>query len=228
MIPLRDENPSSTVPTVTRALIVANVLAFVFEVSLGPQLANVVSGWGLVPQRLAGALAGHEAVGIPMATVLTSMFLHGGWVHLIGNMWYLWLFGDNVEDRLGHAGFLVFYLASGVAAAALHVFITPWSPVPTVGASGAIAGVLGAYAVLYPRAKVVTLVPIVFFIQIVALPALLVLGFWFVVQFFTGALTLGGGGGGVAWWAHIGGFLFGMIVALFARGDRRSHAWVDS
>jgi membrane associated rhomboid family serine protease len=229
MIPLRDENPSSTVPVVTRALIAMNALVFVYELSLGPNLALLVSGWGLVPQRVATAFSGLEPPVAPLATVLTSMFLHGGWVHLIGNMWYLWLFGDNVEDRIGHAGFVLFYFASGIAAAALHVFISPWSPVPTVGASGAIAGVLGAYAVLYPRARVITLVPIVFFFQIVALPALLVLGFWFVVQFFTGAWSLGGGGGGggVAWWAHIGGFLFGMGVALFLRGERRSRAWVD-
>ena len=228
MIPLRDENPSSTVPTVTRALIALNALVFVFELGAGPRLANVIGGWGLVPQRLASAFAGQEIQVVPLLTVFTSMFLHGGWVHLLGNMWYLWIFGDNVEDRLGHAGFVLFYLASGAAAAALHVFISPWSPVPTVGASGAIAGVLGAYAVLFPRARVVTLVPIVFFIQIVSLPALLVLFLWFAFQFLTGAFSLGGGGGGVAWWAHIGGFIFGMIIALFARGDRRSHAWVDS
>jgi membrane associated rhomboid family serine protease len=227
MIPLRDENPSRTAPTVTRALILLNALVFIVELGLGPALPNVIYGWGLVPQRVAGVFTGQEPPVMPLIAVLTSMFLHGGWVHLIGNMWYLWIFGDNVEDRMGHAWFLAFNLASGVAAAVLHVVVSPWSPAPTVGASGAIAGVLGAYAVLYPRARVLTLVPIVFFIQIVALPALVVLGFWFVVQFFTGALTLGGGGGGVAWWAHIGGFLFGMIMALMLRGDRHSHAWVE-
>ena len=226
MIPLRDEIRSRTVPTVTRALIVANTLAFVFELALGPQLSAFVMEWGLVPQRIAGVLSGQEAPSA-LLTIPASMFLHGGWIHLIGNMWFLWLFGDNVEDRLGHVGFLAFYFASGIAASALHVFMSPWSPVPTVGASGAIAGVLGAYAVLYPRARVVTLVPIVFFLQIVSLPALLVLGFWFVVQFFTGTLALGAGGGGVAWWAHIGGFVFGAIVALLARGTERSRAWVE-
>ncbi len=227
MIPLRDENPASTVPTVTRALIVANALAFVFELALGPRLTGLVVGWGLVPHRVAQVFGGGEPAGPALATIVTSMFLHGGWVHLIGNMWYLWIFGDNVEDRMGHAGFVLFYLASGVAAAALHVVISPWSPVPTVGTSGAIAGVLGAYAVLYPRARVLTLVPVVFFIQIVSLPALLVLGLWFVVQFFTGTLALGGGGGGVAWWAHIGGFTFGMAIALLLRTGRRSRAWVE-
>ena len=129
---------------------------------------------------------------------------------------------------MGHAGFMLFYVASGIAAAALHVYVNPWSPVPTVGASGAIAGVLGAYAVLYPRARVVTLVPIVIIVRIVALPALLVLGFWFVIQFLTGALAPhDAGGGGTAWWAHIGGFLFGMIVAMFASGGRGSRAWVE-
>ncbi len=225
MIPLRDENPANTVPTVTRALIAVNAIAFLLELAAGPQIAPIFFAWGLVPHRIALAFAGAEPLPPALATVFTSMFLHGGWVHLIGNMWYLWIFGDNIEDRLGHVGYLVFYFASGFAAAALHVFVSPTSGVPTVGASGAIAGVLGAYAVLYPRARVVTLVPIVFFVQIVALPALVVLGLWFVVQFFTGTLALAGGG--VAWWAHIGGFLFGMIVATFARGDRESRAWVE-
>jgi hypothetical protein len=142
-------------------------------------------------------------------------------------MWYLWIFGDNVEDRLGHAGFLAFYLAAGVASALLHYLLHPFSSVPTVGASGAIAGVLGAYAVAFPRTRILTLVPIFFFFQIIALPALLVLGLWFVLQFFSGALSLGLPGGGVAWWAHIGGFLFGLAgMKVF---DRRgsSRAWVE-
>jgi membrane associated rhomboid family serine protease len=228
MFPLRDDNPSRTTPVVTRALIAANVIAFVLELGMGPELASLITVWGLVPMRVAAVFSGTESAAPVLATFLSSMFLHGGWVHLIGNMWYLWIFGDNVEDHFGHAGFLAFYLACGAASAALHVFIAPWSPIPTVGASGAIAGVLGAYALLYPRARVLTLVPIVFFIQIVSLPALLVLGFWFVVQFFSGTLALGGGGGGggVAWWAHIGGFVFGMLVVLVTGRRHDSRAWV--
>jgi membrane associated rhomboid family serine protease len=229
MIPLRDDNPSSTVPWVTRAIIGANIAAFVLELSMGPRLGTFVMGWGVVPERLAGAMSGNGSALAAFTTLLTSMFLHGGWIHLIGNMWYLWIFGDNVEDRFGHTGFLFFYLASGIASAVLHVVLNPLSPVPTVGASGAIAGVLGAYAVLFPRARVITLVPIFLFLQIVALPALLVLGLWFVVQFFSGTLALGGGGGGVAWWAHVGGFAFGIAIAAAVRSGqrRRSQAWVE-
>ena len=226
MIPLRDETPAFTTPVVTRALILINVLAFVFELALGPERGAFVVGWGLIPARVMAVFAGQERVAA-LATTLTSMFLHAGWLHLIGNMWYLWIFGDNVEDRLGHVGFLAFYLASGIASAVMHIAINPGSPIPTVGASGAIAGVLGAYLVYFPRARVVTLVPIVFILQIVALPALLVLGLWFVFQFFSGTFALGGAGGGVAWWAHVGGFLFGMAVALAVRGDRSSRAWVE-
>ena len=228
MLPLRDRNPSATTPVMTRAIIALNVLAFAIELASGPNLSTLVYGWGLVPQRVAAVFAGLEPPLAPAITFVSSMFLHGGWVHLIGNMWFLWIFGDNVEDRMGHVAFVAFYLASGIASAIVHVAMHPWSPVPTVGASGAIAGVLGAYAVLYPRARVLTLVPVVFFVQLIELPALLVLGGWFVVQFFTGALTLGGGGGGVAWWAHIGGFVFGLAVALSLRGDRRSRAWIDA
>jgi membrane associated rhomboid family serine protease len=226
MIPLRDDNPSQSVPVVTRTLIVLNVLAFFGEVWLGPSLNAFVVGWGLVPLRFTYAFTGAEPLAPTLLTALTSMFLHGGWIHLLGNLWYLWIFGDNVEDRLGHVKFLLFYLAGGIFAAVVHLLFNQGSAVPTVGASGAIAAVLGAYAVLYPRARVLTLVPIFIFFQVVALPALLVLALWFVVQIFTGALSIGTTGGGVAWWAHIGGFLFGMAVALPLRGPRRSVAWV--
>ncbi len=228
MIPLRDDNPAQTAPTVTRMLIVANVLAFFYELSLGRHLGSFIMGWGLVPQRLTLALSGEESPIAAGLTIFTSMFLHGGWIHLLGNMWYLWIFGDNVEDAMGHAGFLGFYLVGGVASALLHTFFNAGSPVPTVGASGAIACVLGAYLVLYPRARVVTLVPIVFFFQIVPLPAMLVLGLWFVIQFFSGTLAIGAhAAGGVAWWAHVGGFAFGMVVAAVVRRRPRSRAWVD-
>jgi membrane associated rhomboid family serine protease len=231
MIPLRDENPSQTVPVVTRTLIALNAAAFLFELSLGGALGAFVQWYGLVPLRFAYAFAGEEPLAPTVATAFTSMFLHGGWVHLLGNLWYLWIFGDNVEDRLGHWRFLLFYLAGGLAAAIAHLLLNLGSSVPTVGASGAIAAVLGAYAVMFPRARVVTLVPIFVFFQVIALPAMLVLGLWFVVQIFTGTLSIGAGGG-VAWWAHIGGFVFGMVVVLLGRGRGGagrgpSQAWVQ-
>ncbi len=226
MIPLRDENPSATVPVVTRVLIVVNTLVFLYEVMLGPELRPFVYDWGLVPVRLTLALRTHqESVLAAGTTVLTSMFLHGGWTHLIGNMWYLWIFGDNVEDVLGHARFLLFYLACGVVAALLHVATNASSDLPTVGASGAIAGVLGAYALRYPGARVVTLVPLFFFIRIVALPAWVVLGLWFLLQLLLGIGTLGHTPtGGIALWAHIGGFAFGWLAMLAVAGRPPSRA----
>ncbi len=225
MIPIRDENPPQRVPVVTRTLIVLNVAAFLYQIGLGPKVAAFMQGWGVVPERLTDAFQGLTPVPSAMLTLFTSMFLHGGWIHLVGNMWYLWIFGDNVEDEMGSLRFLGFYLAAGVVSALMHVMFNPGSPIPAVGASGAIAGVLGAYAYAFPRARVVTLVPIIFFFQIVALPALLVLGLWFVFQFFSATLFAGGGGGGVAWWAHIGGFLFGILAMALRR--RRSTAFVE-
>ena len=225
MIPLRDENPSTTVPVVTRILIAINVAAFIYEVVLGPSLKPFLMEWGLVPERLTLALRYREEPWLVAGlTLVSSMFLHGGWMHLIGNMWYLWVFGDNVEDRFGHAGYLLFYLAAGVIAGLTQVAINPLSSLPTVGASGAIAGVLGAYAVAFPRARVITLVPLFIFIQIIPLPALVVLGLWFVIQFFSGWLTLGSAmSGGIAFWAHIGGFAFGALaMLLLARGRPRA------
>ena len=232
MLPLRDENPSRSVPVVTVGLIALNCALFVYEITLGTDLGDFMSQWALVPARLTLALHadGVEPVRVPALTIVSSMFLHGGWMHLIGNMWYLWIFGDNVEDRLGRVRYLAFYLAGGIAAALAHYAIAPASRVPTVGASGAIAAVLGAYAITFPRARVMTLVPFFPFVQIVALPALVVLGLWFVFQFFSGALSLAwSAGGGVAWWAHIGGFVFGAIaMKVLDRGARPpSRAWVE-
>jgi rhomboid family protein len=230
MIPLRDENPSLTVPVVTRLLIAINVIVFVGEVMLGPDLRGFISAWGLVPARLTLAVRfGEEPVTAPALTAFTSMFLHGGWLHLAGNMWYLWIFGDNVEDRMGHARYLVFYLFAGLVAASLHYAFNSTSQLPTVGASGAIAGVLGAYLVAFPRARVVTLVPFFPFWRVMALPAVLVLGFWIVMQLLSGALSLGYGGGGVAWWAHIGGFAFGVLMMplLGGRRPRAAEAWPE-
>jgi membrane associated rhomboid family serine protease len=162
-----------------------------------------------------------SAVALPF---LTSMFLHGGWLHLIGNMWYLWIFGDNIEDRIGHFSYLIFYLLCGLGAGIAHTTLNYDSTAPSIGASGAIAGVLGAYLVSYPFARVLTLVPIFVFLQVIEIPALIVLGFWFLVQFLYGATALAsatGNSGGVAWWAHVGGFIVGMIlVSLFPRKDR--------
>src|SRR5580765_2574947 len=179
MIPLRDENPSGSTPVVTIGLIAINCATFVYELILGPQLRDFMFQWGMVPERVTVALTTHhEPIVIPALTFLTSMFLHGGWLHLIGNLWYLWIFGDNVEDYLGSARYFVFYVAGGLFASLAHYFSAPSSNLPTVGASGAIAAVLGAYASIYPRARVVTLIPLVFYFQVVALPALAVLGLW--------------------------------------------------
>jgi len=220
MFPLRDENPAASFPIVTLALIAANVAVFAYEVVAGPELRSLLMTWGLVPQRLVLAIADHRDLAYPAATLFTSMFLHGGWLHLAGNLWYLWIFGDNIEDRIGHARYLVFYLLGGLAAAVVHVAFNADSAVPTVGASGAIAAVLGAYAMLYPGARVVTLVPLFFFIRIVSLPAIVVLGLWFVLQFFSGAMAVSASvKSGVAFSAHVGGFVFGLIaVRLFALG----------
>jgi membrane associated rhomboid family serine protease len=221
MFPLRDENPSSTTPIVTRSLIVINLLVFVYELSLGPGLKGLFEQFALTPSHFMLAVDGAEPWWRAALPLLTSMFLHGGWVHVIGNMWFLWIFGDNIEDRFGHLGYLVFYLLAGIVAGLIHVASNPASAVPTVGASGAIAGVLGAYAAAFPRARVITLLPLFPFFQVIPLPAILVLGFWFVIQFASGALALAGAStGGVAVWAHVGGFVFGVVVMLGALAVR--------
>jgi membrane associated rhomboid family serine protease len=217
MIPLRDSVRSRSFPFVNLVLILANGLAFFRELSApGPEaLQEFIFAWGVVPARL---LADPAAA---WPTVFSSMFLHGGWAHIIGNMLYLWIFGDNVEDRMGRFRYLVFYLTAGTAATLTQVWLNPASQVPMVGASGAIAGVLGAYFVLYPRARVLTLVPLGFFSRVVEIPAYFFLGFWFVLQWVQGALTsrlVRGDVGGVAWWAHAGGFVGGVaMVWLFRR-----------
>ena len=233
MIPLKDDVPSHSFPLVTVGLIALNALAFLYQVSLqvsgGPQIAGVaqdfVFEFGLIPCRLTGNCrvpVGHPS---PLLTIFTSMFLHGGWFHIIGNMLYLWIFGDNVEDRFGHGRFLVFYLASGVAAALAQIAVSPESRVPMVGASGAVSGVLAAYLVLFPHAGVLTLLTFGFFVRTVRIPALIVLGFWIVVQLINGAVTFslasgGAEGGGVAWFAHIGGFVAGLILLFLLRPRR--------
>ncbi|WP_447974538.1 rhomboid family intramembrane serine protease [Nitrospira sp. Kam-Ns4a] len=225
MIPLHDDNPTTLTPVVTITLIAACVLVFFYEVSLPEDVAELfVYRYGAIPALFLGhAASAPEWAGLPAyASLLTSMFLHGGWMHLIGNMLYLWIFGNNVEDVMGHARFVVFYLTCGILAALSHGLIDPTSTVPMVGASGAISGVLGAYLLLFPHARVLVLVPLGFFSRIMYVPAALVLGLWFVMQVLSGGMSLGRGGGGIAFFAHIGGFVAGMaLIGLFKRPEVR-------
>jgi membrane associated rhomboid family serine protease len=197
-----------------------NVLVFFYELSLGRYLDVFVMQYGAVPLRF---IREESTIG-RFLPLFTSMFLHGGWLHLGGNMLYLWIFGDNVEDRLGHARFLLFYLACGLAAALAQIYVNPTSTIPMVGASGAVAGVLGAYLVLLPQAQVLALIPIIFFFQLVELPAFLFLLFWFLMQFLNGAASIAttqATTGGVAWWAHIGGFVSGMALGFLLPKHKR-------
>ena len=220
MIPLRDDVPTAITPFVTVALIGACSLIFLWQISLGErEFEMVVYRLGVIPATLVGGeelpLALHPVP--PELTLFTSMFLHGGWMHLIGNMLYLWIFGNNIEDSMGHLRFVIFYVACGIVAALVQVYPDPGSTVPMIGASGAISGVLGAYLLLYPRAHVLVLLPLGYFSQLVHLPAMLVLGFWFLLQLINSMFATSGSGG-VAWGAHIGGFLAGMIlIPLFKR-----------
>jgi membrane associated rhomboid family serine protease len=217
MIPLRSSERHYTPSTVTLLLIVANVLVFFYELSLGSELNRFIATYGIVPDRLR------------LSSVITSMFIHGGWLHILGNMWFLWIFGRGVEDILGHAKFLIFYFACGIAAGIVHIIVNANSPVPTVGASGAIAGVMGAYLIKFPRARIVTLVPIFFFLTTLDIPAAFVLLYWFAIQFFSGVGSVGyssASNGDVAWFAHIGGFLAGMgLILLMAPRQPRYQQW---
>ena len=213
MFPLRDTIPSRGVPLVLWLLILANGLVFGFELRLSDaDLALLVEHYGVVPVQL--SLAPHAFFSDPGAylPLLTSMFLHGGWMHVIGNLWILMIFGDNVEDRMGHGRFLVFYLVCGLIAGLVHVYFNADSPVPTIGASGAIAGVMGAYFVLYPRARVITLIPILFYPLFVELPAYVFLGVWFASQVLSSSVVGQVETGGVAFLAHVGGFLAGVLL----------------
>ena len=218
MIPLRDTTPSVRFPIVTIILIVVNSLIFFFEVSLGSSLNKFIYIFGMIPERYFH-LTQHQWLSFfdRFYPFLTSIFLHGGWMHLIGNMWFLWIFGDNVEDRLGRKGFLLFYMFCGIVAGFTHAYTNPQSTVPTVGASGALAGVMGAYFIFFPRARVLTLIPIFIFLHFIEIPAYFYLGIWFLFQFFSGAVDLAirsNACSGVAWWAHIGGFVTGVLIAL--------------
>jgi membrane associated rhomboid family serine protease len=217
MIPLRDDNPTEITPVVTVAFIVACVLVFLYESSLPmPSREVFLYAYGAIPAVVFGhAQLPPELVNMPAyGTLISSMFLHGGWMHLIGNMLYLWIFGNNIEDVMGHGKFIVFYMICGVLAALSHALLDPQSTIPMVGASGAISGILGAYLLLYPHARVLVLVPFGL-IGTFNVPAAMVLGLWFLMQLFSGGMSLGNQGGGVAFFAHIGGFLAGMALIGF-------------
>ncbi|MDQ2946052.1 MAG: rhomboid family intramembrane serine protease [Acidobacteriota bacterium] len=222
MIPLRSSERTYSAATVTLVLILVNVLIFIFEVTIpnepsyenpgGLSLNQVILSYGIVPDRF------------HFSTLITSMFLHGGFLHVAGNMWFLWVFGKGIEDLLGHARFLIFYLACGLVAGLGHVLANPYSPVPTIGASGAIAGVMGAYLIKFPHARIVTLVPIVFFITTLDLPAAFLLLYWFAIQFFSGVGSVGYSQvskGDVAWFAHVAGFVAGMLFVLMIPARQR-------
>ncbi len=218
MIPIRDATPSKNTPVVNTTIIAINVLVFLLQLSQGQMGDRFIFTYGLVPARYTvESLARHFTLGQQAFSWLSFMFLHGGFLHIIGNMWFLYIFGDNVEDRLGPVRYLLFYLACGVASGISHVALNADSMAPTIGASGAIAGVMGAYILLYPTSKILTLIPIIFIPWFVEIPAYFFLGVWFLLQFINAAAGASGAGG-IAWWAHIGGFLFGMLfLKLFDR-----------
>jgi len=228
MIPLKDDVPSVTIPYVTIGLIALNVLAFLYQTSIGTggerAAEAFVFEFGATPCRITGACPADFPS--PYVTIFTSMFLHGGFLHVGGNMLYLWIFGDNVEDTLGHARFTLLYFLAGVTAALTQIAINPKSAVPMIGASGAVSGVLGAYILLFPFAGVQMLIVFGFFARVTRWPALIVLGLWIVIQFFSGILTFsssawgGGEAGGTAWFAHIGGFLAGIVLLFLMRPQR--------
>jgi membrane associated rhomboid family serine protease len=218
MFPLYDTVRSHKFPLINLTLIAANILAFLYEIRMDETtLKAFILTWGLIPS---------DFVSDPSSAwinILTSMFLHGGWLHIINNMWVLFIFGDNIEARLGGIRYLIFYLLAGAAAGLLQTFVLPSNNVPMIGASGAVAGVLGAYLILYPRSRVASLVPILFVFTLIEIPAFLFLLFWFVLQLYSGLFAIqGGGGSGIAWWAHIGGFIFGVVMVSFFAIKRRT------
>jgi len=225
MIPLRDDNPTRITPVLTWGLIAVNVMIFLYQISLEPRQGRIfVYEFGAIPAVILGTQSLPDylaAIPAPLS-LFTNMFLHGGWLHLIGNMWYLWIFGDNIEAAMGRVRYLAFYLICGVLASLSHTLSDPSSIVPSLGASGAISGVLGAYGLLYPRARVLVLIPLGFFTRLMYIPAGFVLGFWFVLQLLSGSMSSGQGGGGIAFWAHIGGVAAGMLlVGLFKQKEVR-------
>jgi membrane associated rhomboid family serine protease len=233
MIPLRDNVPRSTWPYVTVAVIVVNCIVFFQEIAVGPlQRTLMIQNFALIPARTTAFLAGRRITAAQaFLPFFTSMFLHGGWMHLIGNMWFLWIFGDNVEDRVGHLRYLGLYLVSGMAGAVTYYYFSLDSSVPSLGASGAIAGVMGAYLITFPRARVLTLVPIFFFLTTIEIPAFLMLVYWLLIQLASGVISIhaeagAGEQGGVAWFAHVGGFLAGIPLMLLLRRPPRGRVYV--
>lgn len=231
MIPLRDVNPSRGTATVNLAIIAVCVVVFIYEVILGHGVEQFLFAYGLIPAKLTQTeISMHFSVVERALPLFTSMFLHGGWLHLVGNMWTLYIFGDNVESELGHLRYILFYILSGLIAAAIQVFTNFDSRIPTIGASGAVAGVMGAYFILYPHARILAFVPVFFFFTLMEIPAYVFLGFWFVLQFFSGTFSLLSSArnvGGVAWWAHIGGFAGGILLLfLFTGGRSRTRRYV--
>ena len=221
MIPLKNLSRRLTFPAMTLLLIIANVLVFVYQVSLPDRAAEAfINLYGMVPARVLLAFAGQHHVSFEQALLplCTSMFLHGGWLHILGNMWFLWIFGGQVEDRLGHFTYLVFYLICGLGSGLAQLAFSWGSKIPAIGASGAIAGVLGAYIVFFPSSRILTLVPLFIIWFTVQIPALVFIGLWFLIQFLSGVSSVGAASmGGVAWWAHVGGFLLGVLIAQFYR-----------
>ncbi|HTB12638.1 MAG TPA: rhomboid family intramembrane serine protease [Bryobacteraceae bacterium] len=221
MIPLRSTERIYSTAVVTASLIAVNILIFLYQVSLGPGEDQFARQWGIIPDQMRG---------IGLVTLVTSMFLHGGWLHVLGNMLFLWVFGRNVEDLIGGPRFLVFYLLGGIAAGIVHVIVNAYSTVPTIGASGAIAAVMGAYLVKFPRSRIVTLIFIFFFVTTAEIPAAFILLYWFALQFISGVGSLASTdytGGGVAWFAHIGGFLVGMVLIRAFPARQRWRAWYE-
>ncbi|MCK4574840.1 rhomboid family intramembrane serine protease [candidate division WOR-3 bacterium] len=224
MIPLKDDNPTRTFPFITIALIVINCILFIIELSQGKYLITFIESFGCIPYEITMGTDVEPFIFFPVRlTIITSMFLHGGWMHLVGNMLYLWIFGNNIEDKLGHLRFIIFYFIVGITASIAQILINPYSTIPQIGASGAISGVLGAYLLLFPKAKVLTLVPLFYFIRVIKLPAFVILGFWIALQIINGFASLSYTAvGGVAFFAHIGGFIAGLLfIKPFLIGRKR-------
>ncbi len=227
MIPIRDSVKAKTFPVINTIIIAINALVFFYELSLGEQLNQFFFEYGLIPENFTTALNHLDLFGA-VFPIFSSIFMHGGWMHFLGNMWFLYIFGDNVEDSMGHGRYLVFYLLAGIGASLAHVLFNTASQVPTIGASGAIAGVMGAYMVLHPKGRILTLLPIFFFFQFINVPAYVFLLLWMGLQTFQGVAAIGADvSGGVAWWAHIGGFVLGALLIFIFRKPRLDSDFFD-
>lgn len=229
MIPLRQTVPHATTPVTNRGLVIANVLIFIAQLFMGPMTERIIQTFGYIPARLLHPAAFHYQPWEVAITLVTSLFLHGGFVHLFGNMIYLWVFGGGIEDEMGRVKFFFFYIACGAAGSITHTVLFPQSAIPSIGASGSIAGLLGAFLVLRPHARIVTLFPLVVYWAMAEVPAIVFLPVWFAMQFFNGFLSLEAARraqevAGIAWWAHVGGFVFGMVVAALYRVSRKAPA----